>query len=239
LLVEDDADTRSAFELILQNLGHTVRTAADGQQALGELRAGPRPDLILLDLMLPVLDGWGFRRRQVEDPALAHIPVVVLSAVGEFAARADDLGDVGYLQKPADPEELSSAVERFTAARRPGVLVVADGPAAARSLGADLRPYGFAVWTAGGSSPAATIYRQQRDAIDLALLDVQTPGLDPSGTLRALREVSPAVRACFLWAPGAASSAEELQDLGGVVLASVPGHPKDLAEALWRVIRPG
>src|SRR5947209_2718037 len=99
-VVEDDPATRDAWALCLEGRGYRVHTAGDGREALDHLRRHPPPDLILLDLWLPGMSGWEFRQRQRHDPALAPIPVVVLSAVADAAERADALGDVGYLQKP-------------------------------------------------------------------------------------------------------------------------------------------
>jgi CheY-like chemotaxis protein len=83
LVVDDDRDLRAGLSLILEAEGYRVAGAADGQQALEALRAGPRPDVILLDMMMPALSGWAFRERQLADPALADVPVVVFSAVGD------------------------------------------------------------------------------------------------------------------------------------------------------------
>ena len=83
LVVEDTLDTRESLAFILRHKGYEVRTAADGQEALEQLKAGARPDLILLDLMMPTMDGWEFTNRLRQHPALASIPVVVVSVVGD------------------------------------------------------------------------------------------------------------------------------------------------------------
>jgi CheY-like chemotaxis protein len=112
LIVEDDAGTREALSMILSAQGFTVVGAANGQEALGLLRGDVRPDLILLDLMMPIMDGWQFRREQVKDPALALIPVVVLSADGNVRQKAASLHSADYLQKPVDPENLLEVIRR-------------------------------------------------------------------------------------------------------------------------------
>jgi CheY-like chemotaxis protein len=112
LLVEDDPSTRDAMALALQLQGYKVVTAADGQAALDHLRDDGRPCVILLDLMMPVLDGWAFRQRQQQDPHLAAIPVVVVSADGSVPQKAAALGAADYLQKPVDVDELVAAVRR-------------------------------------------------------------------------------------------------------------------------------
>ncbi len=112
LIVEDDTATREALALVLTGQGFTVVGAANGQEALTHLRSEVRPDLILLDLMMPVMDGWQFRREQVRDPVLSAIPVVVLSADGNVHQKAASLHAAGYLQKPVDVEHLVEAIRR-------------------------------------------------------------------------------------------------------------------------------
>jgi CheY-like chemotaxis protein len=113
LIVEDDGATRESLGLILGTQGYGVLGAANGQEALGLLRSGPYPDLILLDLMMPVMDGWQFRREQDRDAALAAIPVVVLSADGSVQQKAAALRATGYLQKPVEVESLLEAIRRY------------------------------------------------------------------------------------------------------------------------------
>jgi len=98
--------------LILTAEGFVVVVAANGQEALGQLRAAPHPDLILLDLMMPIMDGWQFRREQAQDPSLSAIPVVVLSADGNVQQKAVSLHVAGYLQKPVDVESLLDIIQR-------------------------------------------------------------------------------------------------------------------------------
>jgi CheY-like chemotaxis protein len=80
LVVEDDPDLREMMEQMLHLEGFATLTAPNGQEALNLLNAGVPVKVILLDLMMPVMDGWEFRRRQLADPKLAGIPVVVMSA---------------------------------------------------------------------------------------------------------------------------------------------------------------
>jgi CheY-like chemotaxis protein len=112
LLVEDDEATRTAMALALELQGYTVTAVANGQEALDQLRAAGRPCLILLDLMMPVMDGWQFRRAQAQDPALAGIPVVVVSADGSVPQKAAALGAAGFLQKPVEVDDLLVTVQR-------------------------------------------------------------------------------------------------------------------------------
>ncbi|HEV8631583.1 MAG TPA: response regulator [Thermoanaerobaculia bacterium] len=110
LLVEDDHGAREALSDILREEGFRVETATNGQEALDYLRSAPRPCLILLDLVMPVMDGWEFRERQLQEDRLAGIPVLVLTATAGEGVRELSPGDV--LRKPVDFSTLLARVER-------------------------------------------------------------------------------------------------------------------------------
>ena len=111
LIVEDDADLRDMMAQLLSLEGYQAQTVANGRDALEYLRRGDYPDVILLDLMMPVMDGWEFRRRQCQDPDLANVPVIVLSALDQ--SRAADLGGAAFLKKPLDFDRLIQLVRRY------------------------------------------------------------------------------------------------------------------------------
>jgi CheY-like chemotaxis protein len=109
LVVEDDPVTSGAIQMVLRWEGYQVDCASNGQVALDKLRwSGEKPDLILLDVMMPVLDGEQFRRRQKSDAGLRDIPVVLIS--GDDTACPDA---AGHLRKPFQPEELLEAVRSW------------------------------------------------------------------------------------------------------------------------------
>ncbi len=128
LLVEDDAGAREALSDILREEGFAVATAENGRQALDYLHAAPRPCVILLDLVMPVMDGWEFRQRQLGDEGLSTIPVLVLTATTGEGVPAFPAGDV--LRKPVDFDDLLARVERLCRQRGAGGV----GPAARRWL---------------------------------------------------------------------------------------------------------
>jgi CheY-like chemotaxis protein len=112
LLVEDDTDIREAVGEVLADHGYQVVTAGHGAAALEQLRDGSRPDVILLDIMMPVMDGATFRAAQKADPALAAIPVVVMTALAS-AKDAPEWGDVAaFPTKPIKLDALLAAVAR-------------------------------------------------------------------------------------------------------------------------------
>lgn len=111
LLVEDDRSIRNALQGILEDEGYAVTTAENGRQALDQLRASAAPKLIVLDLRMPVMDGWEFRAAQKSDPGLARIPVLAVSADGSAKAAAIDAE--AYLRKPLSTDALLNAIGRI------------------------------------------------------------------------------------------------------------------------------
>jgi CheY-like chemotaxis protein len=117
LVVEDDPALRNTLAEVLRENGYEVACAADGKDALAQLGARPRPSMILLDLAMPVMDGWAFRAEQRRDPRYAHIPTVVLSAsLSSPDARLDVLQPAAALAKPFDLDRLMETVQRLCAA---------------------------------------------------------------------------------------------------------------------------
>jgi CheY-like chemotaxis protein len=114
LVVEDDEDIREAVQDALERRGYQVLTAGDGRQALAALRgADPLPAVILLDLTMPVMSGWEFMAEQEKEPALAAVPVVVMSAVPNLHAQPDAIKWAGILTKPVALGILLETVARF------------------------------------------------------------------------------------------------------------------------------
>jgi CheY-like chemotaxis protein len=108
LVVEDNDDVREMMALTLELEGHKVATAVNGLDALDKLHQGTKPCVILLDLMMPVMNGWEFRRALQREPELRDVPVVVVSAAtGEMMRRTDA---AAYLPKPLDMDELLHVV---------------------------------------------------------------------------------------------------------------------------------
>lgn len=112
LLVEDQPDNRTIYTTILEHGGYAVLEAENGEEGVSRARES-RPDLILLDLSMPVLDGWGAVRQLKSDPATARIPVCALSAHVLFDGdkeRAEAAGFECYLTKPIEPKQVLQEV---------------------------------------------------------------------------------------------------------------------------------
>ena len=110
LIVEDDDDIRELLAACLEREGYRVTGAADGREALVRLRSGIRFRTILLDLHMPVMDGWRFREEQKKDPVLSGIPVVVVSA--SETRENDPEGIAARLNKPIQLEKLLTVLAR-------------------------------------------------------------------------------------------------------------------------------
>jgi CheY-like chemotaxis protein len=109
LVVDDDLGTREALTDPLEDCGYSVTAAADGREALDYLRNSSAPGIIILDLMMPVMDGWQFLEQQSHDPALLALPVIVVTATPpQVSVRAK-----AVLQKPIQFKSLLEMLERF------------------------------------------------------------------------------------------------------------------------------
>jgi CheY-like chemotaxis protein len=111
LVVEDHNDSREMLEEFLTEEGFTVETAVNGLQALERLMRPPRPDLVLLDLMMPVMTGWDLMERVAEEPSLWGLPVIVVSGAG--STRPLPRGIVGSIPKPLDLNLLMETISRL------------------------------------------------------------------------------------------------------------------------------
>lgn len=118
LVVDDDPDIRDTVIEVLEEHGLRAQGAANGVEALRALRDDPElPRLILLDLMMPGMDGRAFREAQLADPALAPIPVVVISAFRDSAETAEQLGAAGHLTKPVSLDDLLDVIQQHVASK--------------------------------------------------------------------------------------------------------------------------
>lgn len=112
LLVEDEEAIREVMEAVLQSEGYSVVCTGNGAAALDVLRDGLRPGMIILDLVMPVMDGWQFRTAQLHDPELLKIPTVVFTAVGNVRETVEKLNVAGGFEK-GDFAEMLRFVAQF------------------------------------------------------------------------------------------------------------------------------
>jgi CheY-like chemotaxis protein len=112
LVVDDEPLIAIALEAELEDAGYSVATAANGRQGLERLAEAPRPDLVLTDMMMPVMGGAEMLAAMAADPDLRGIPVIVLSSLPEAAVRARADGAAAILRKPYTAEEVLGAITR-------------------------------------------------------------------------------------------------------------------------------
>jgi two-component system cell cycle response regulator DivK len=114
LLVEDTEDNRQLIRDLMASVGHELLEAEDGESGVA-MAARHRPDLILMDIQLPILDGYEAARRIKADPALRHIPIIAVTsyALSGDEAKAREAGCDGYVAKPFSPRQLLSKIAEF------------------------------------------------------------------------------------------------------------------------------
>ncbi|HET9796290.1 MAG TPA: response regulator [Thermoanaerobaculia bacterium] len=111
-MIEDDPDSREVFADLLRGEGHRVVAVGSGAAGMAYLRTEEPPAVILLDMLMPEMDGWQFRRVQQADPELGKIPVVVVSALKMVERSAMRFGAAAFLGKPVAPEDLIGTIAR-------------------------------------------------------------------------------------------------------------------------------
>ncbi len=116
LLVEDNAQNRYLATFLLEGAGHVVHHAANGRTAL-ELAASLRPDLVLMDIQMPEMDGYEAGRRLLADEGLKHIPIVAVTSYAMAGARerALQMGFRGHIEKPINPETFVAEINGYLA----------------------------------------------------------------------------------------------------------------------------
>jgi CheY-like chemotaxis protein len=111
LVVDDDSAVRRAVARFLRSEGLDVLEASNGEEGLTRLRETPEVSAILLDLRMPIMDGWTFRREQRQDPAIADIPVVIMS--GADVDRFNELEAAATFEKPVQMSEVAVVLHRL------------------------------------------------------------------------------------------------------------------------------
>jgi DNA-binding response OmpR family regulator len=192
VLLADDSPLIHRYTVpILEDDGYQVISAHDGAEALDLARAH-RPDLVITDIEMPKLDGYGVCKALKSDAALAHVPVLICSSLGEAAdlQRGFDAGADDYLVKPVIPEELSTRVRALVLgslpASREKVLVVDDSPAQRHYVADCLARQGFRVVTA--EDGRAALDAAQREKFALVVSDYEMPVMTGFELVYALRK---------------------------------------------------
>jgi signal transduction histidine kinase len=201
LLVEDDSSIRLALTDMLEDEGFAVTTAINGRAALEDLRHAPPPDVIVLDLMMPVMDGWEFRVEQRSDPMLAGIPLLAMSA--DLSAKARAIAADGYVRKPIDFPEMLRQLHDVVGQAAKKRLAAADRMAALGTL-------------------ASGIAHEINNPLTYVIANLQTLAERlPSSADHKTRELSDVVS-------DALDGAERIRKLVKQVQMVSPGQPREL-----------
>jgi signal transduction histidine kinase/CheY-like chemotaxis protein len=187
VVVEDDRRSFDLLRVYLEAAGARVVSAGDGEEGLDTVRR-LSPAGVVLDILLPGIDGWDVLAQLKADPGTAEIPVIVVSMLDE-RGRGFALGATEYLVKPVGKEQLLAALYRAAAMERKGgkhtVVAIDDDPLAIELVRASLEPEGWTVLGAAtGQQGLAMIRERQPSAV---LLDLLMPGMDGFEVVEALR----------------------------------------------------
>jgi adenylate cyclase len=231
LVIDDEGTVRDLMRRFLTREGFEVVTAADGTEGLA-LARDLRPALITLDVLMPGLDGWSVLRELKGDPALADIPVVMLTIVDE-KNRGYALGAVDYMVKPIDRERLRALLGRYHGAATAAAgraLVVEDDPDTRASLGRRLREEGWSV--AEAENGHAALARLAEGPADLVLLDLMMPEMDGFEFLDELRRTEAGRRTPVVVVTAADLSDSDRERLNRGVLRVLRKEPHGRDELL-------
>jgi signal transduction histidine kinase/CheY-like chemotaxis protein len=185
VIVEDDRRSFDLLRVYLEESGARVVSARDGEEGLDTVRR-LNPAGVLLDILLPGIDGWEVLARLKADPATAAIPVVVVSMLDE-RGRGFVLGAAEYLVKPVSKDQLLAALYRAAAmpGRKRTVVAIDDDPLAIELVRANLEPEGWTVLGAATGQEGLTLIRERQPSA--VLLDLLMPGMDGFEVVEALR----------------------------------------------------
>lgn len=252
LIIEDEANNLDVARRIVRGAGHEALTATDGASGL-ELARRERPDAVLVDLLLPKLDGWSIARALREEPWARDIPIIAVSALAMQAdrERAREAGCNDFVTKPYAPAELRAVLNRYVpvAARPRGegraaapvrapeidpserlgrVLIVDDEPANVELLVRRLSGNGYETLTATNGHDAIAAATNEQP--DLILMDVMMPGLDGWQATRLLKGDPRTVNipVVFVTARDRPEDVAQGFESGGIMYVNKPVEPVEL-----------
>jgi CheY-like chemotaxis protein len=213
LVIDDDANIRDLMARTLERAGYAVVAAESGEQGLS-LAARLKPAVIILDVMLPDLDGWSVLSRLKSDPRLADIPVVMQSILDE-PKRGFMLGASEYLTKPIDRGRVIDVISRLQRDGDSQALVVEDDPDTCKLIASWLKGAGWQVKTAGNGKEALEVWDEQRP--ELVILDLMMPKMDGFEFMESLQQKPEAASTKVVVVTAKDLTADEIRQLNGGV----------------------
>jgi CheY-like chemotaxis protein len=238
LVVDDEENILRALQLILEQDGHRVLIARSGEEAVETCRKA-RPDVVLLDVMLPDIDGFQVLARLRADPELASTPVFILSILGD-RDQGMQHGAQEYFSKPIDKEKLLEAVSRLvqkTPREDVKILVVDDDPHILQAVTRHLQQRGYHnTLTAGDGLESVVRARDQHP--DLIILDIYMPDMDGFEVIRQLRSRDDTCQIPIIVLTASDIPVDEIRahSLGVQEFMNKPFSEKELARAVRQAL---
>ncbi len=233
LVIDDDSNIRELMSRMLRREGYSVITAATGEQGL-ELAARIRPAVIVLDVMLPKLDGWSVLTKLKSNPELADIPVVMQSILDE-ANKGFMLGANDYLTKPIDRKRVVEVISRLQRSGDKNALVVEDDEDAREIMATWLESAGWQVSTAIDGKAGLEAWKKQ--PADLIVLDLLMPRMDGFEFMEALRKMPEAAEARVVVVTAKDLEPADLEKLNGSVERIIQKASRPTEEILREIGR--
>lgn len=235
LVIDDDPMARDLLQRHLEKVGFRVQTAASGAEGLA-LAATLKPTVITLDVLLPSIDGWTVLAQLKADPALADIPVIIVSML-EDEQMGFALGASDYLVKPIDRKQLITVVQKYQTHHlpneQPAILVVEDDNTTRELVRRTLRKNGWEIWEATNGRTALTLLADHTP--DLILLDLMMPEMDGFQFVAALRQNAAWQAIPVIVVTAKDLSREEQQQLNGDVAQVLQKGLYDRQELLQNI----
>lgn len=233
LVIDDDSSIRELMSRMLKREGYSVITAATGEQGL-ELAARFRPAVIVLDVMLPRLDGWAVLTKLKSNPELADIPVVMQSILDE-ANKGFMLGANEYLTKPIDRKRVIKVISRLQRSDDQHALVVEDDADAREIMATWLKSAGWKVATANDGQQGLEAWKRQ--PADLIVLDLLMPRMDGFEFMEELREIPEASNTRVVIVTAKDLDQDDLKKLNGSVERIIQKSSRPTDEILREIAR--
>lgn len=231
LLIEDDSTTSEFISMNLRQSGLRVTAVKDGESAIVAL-ASAKPDLVILDIHLPRMDGHEVLRRIKSNPETVGIPVLVLTAKTEekHIVSALHAGAIDYIVKPFDSDKLSSRVEKILDARKYSVFIVDNDILVLQILSQKFAEQGFKVMVSEDGKEALNLI--QKYLPDLVILDRMMPGMEGLAILKRIREeeATQAIPVIVLSARGQPTDIQKGIEMGAQAYFTKPFQSEELIE---------
>jgi len=184
LIVDDDANIRRSMQFELEKEGYAILESSSGKDAL-KIAQEAKPDLIILDLLMPELDGYDVLKELREEPATENIPVLVVSIM-EDKNNALQLGANDYLMKPINRADLLSTIQSLLVNGEKKILIVDDNTSTVRAIEYELKKNGYETCVAYNGEEGLEVCQKEKP--DLVILDIMMPVMNGYEMLKRLRE---------------------------------------------------